>query len=57
MKTKGKGSKSAKKAYRPSPDSHTPNLKKPNLEFLEGVLIVQQVRGCLVFLKMVHMEE
>jgi hypothetical protein len=57
MKTKGKGKKPHKRDYKPSLDSHPFHPKKLRLESLKGVLTIDQVKGCLLFLKMVHMEE
>jgi hypothetical protein len=57
MKTKGKSNEPHKKACKPSPDFHPPHPKKPHLESLKGVLIIDQVKGRLLFLKVVHMEE
>ncbi len=57
MKTKGKGNNPHKETCRPSLDSHPPHPKKPRLESLKEVFIVDHVKGRFLFLKMVHMEE
>jgi hypothetical protein len=54
MKTKGKANKPHKRACKPSPDSHLRHPKKLRLESLKGVLTIDQVKGCFLFLKMVY---
>jgi len=57
MKTKSKGIELAKKACRSSPNSHTPNLKKPCLESLKGFSLLIRLGVTSYSFKMVHMEE
>jgi hypothetical protein len=57
MKTKGKGNEPHKKACKPSSDSHPLHPKKFHFESMKGVFIVDQVKGCILFLKMVYVEE
>jgi len=57
MNTKGKSNKPHKRVCKLSLDFHTLHPKKPHLESLKGVLIIDQIKGHFLFLKMVHMEE
>jgi hypothetical protein len=57
MKTMGKNNEPHKKACNPSMDFHALHPKKPRLESLKGVLTIDQVKGHLLFLKMVHIED
>jgi hypothetical protein len=45
MNTKGKNNKPHKKVCRPSLDFHTLHPKKPCLESMKGVLIIDQIKG------------
>lgn len=57
MKTKGKGNESLKKHNRPSRDFHPPNLKHSHIKSLKGAFTCDQMKGCFLFIKMIHMEE
>lgn len=57
MKTKGKDNESLQKHNRPSWDFHPLNPKHYNIESLKGAFTCDQVKGCLMFVKMIHMEE